>query len=128
MFKFEIKQLVFCVRRITQSYESCCGFCGGQGHIIGKNNQTADCPSCWGSGKGLKYTKDIFKVYSGIIYERNYEEKIVENIFPDNFKNTILSLITYQIDGIPGNIVEEYIFATEKEANDLAKKLNKNIK
>lgn len=128
MFKFEIKQLVFCVRKITQSYESCCEFCGGQGHIIGKNKQTADCPSCWGSGKGLKYTKDIFKVYSGIIFERNFEEKIVKNIFPFYFKNKTLSLTTYQIVGIPGNTIEEYIFTTKKEADDFANKLNENIK
>lgn len=128
MFKFEINQLVFCVRRITQSYEPICGFCGGLGHIIGKNKQTADCPSCWGSGKGSKYNKDIFKVYSGIIYGRNFEEKIMENIFPSHFENKTLSLTTYKIDGIPGNNIEEYIFATEKEANKFAEKLNKDIK
>ncbi|MBR2246467.1 MAG: hypothetical protein IJ880_05515 [Bacilli bacterium] len=128
MFKFEINQSVFCVRRTTQSYESCCGFCNGKGKITGLNKQEAVCPSCWGSGKGSKYTKDVFKVYSGIIFGRKIEEKIVENIFPSHFKDKTLSLTTYQIDGIPGSIMEEYIFTTEKEANDFAKKLNENVK
>lgn len=125
MFKFKINQLVFCVIRTTQRYEPICEFCDGKGEITGKNKEKCFCPVCLGDGKSKAIYKDIFKVYSGIIYGRNFEEKIVENIFPSHFKDKILSLTTYQIDGVEGNIIEEYIFATEKEANDFAEKLNK---
>lgn len=125
MFKFEINQSVFCVIRTTQRYETKCEFCDGEGEIIGKNKEKCFCPVCCGDGKSKAIYKDIFKVYSGIIFGRKFEEKIVENIFPFHFKDKTLSLTTYQIDGIPRNILEEeYIFATKEEAEEYANILN----
>lgn len=96
MFKFEIKQLVFYVRRITQSYESCCGFCGGQGHIKGyidyaSDNFCNDCDYNEDEADGL----EIVITWKHTIHKYNVSSEKYFKLFKDGEFSIKLNLDDY---------------------------------
>jgi len=118
--KYNLCDFVYPITKRTKKIFTTCGFCNGEGYIIGINKEEHSCPMCHYAGGFYEMIGDIWVVYC----ERASKIGQIQTVTQKNKKE-----VNYMIEatgiGSGTNWYECYLFLTEAEAQAECDRLNK---